>query len=437
MAMVMLTPNGESVAAVEEAPADGKLYGRKDTAWEEVPAYVPEAPEDGSDYTRGNGEWHKLPDTTEAQRLTHDEVDAIQYAEDPSKSNPFLTLSQLPYLEKRLGNFELSEWPDGLSTLYSVCFGNGTFAAVGDNCAASSPDGQHWTLSEAANGYWRSVAYGGGVFAAVGLNGAAMYSEDPQALTWTESTAPEGDWAAVTYGNGCFVAVSDGKIMRSLNGKNRWSAKDVPAGYGEAITFGNGIFAAIGSKGVMTSPDGKEWTERDVPKATWRCGDYGDGRFITLAGKCAYSDDFGETWQVTELPSGGWDAVQYGDDFFVAVGNSAQCITADKDHLEFEQFTVPNFIWRDLAFGLDTFVVVGSGIMSAKVIDAAAAINNANNPNGTNVFATMLDLKNCREAVDSKIAQLQDTLNTQDAAIEAIKTAITELRESLIMREGE
>lgn len=429
MAMVMLTPNGESVAAVEEAPADGKLYGRKDTKWEEVPDnYAPEAPKDGSYYARGNGEWRVLPDTTQAERLDYNDVDAVKYAESPSKTNPFLTLKQLPYLEKRVGDFKLEEWPDGLSALYSVTFGNNIFAAVGDNCAAISSDGRNWTVSATPSGYWRSVAYGGGVFSAVGLNGHAMYSQD-NGLTWEESTAPAGDWAAAAYGNGCFISVCDGQVMKSINGKTGWSAKDVPAGYGEAVAFGNGVFIAIGFKGVMTSTDGENWTEQTAPKATWRCGDYGDGKFIILAGKCAYSEDLGSSWEIKELPSGGWDAVQFGDGFFVGVGNSSQCIIANSEYLEFEQKSVPNFIWRDLAFGLDMFVAVGSGIMTANIVDAASAINNANNPNGTNHFATVLDLNQILD----RISRLENELIDMTGDL---STEISEIKSSLTMKEG-
>jgi len=42
---------------VEEAPEDGKLYGRKDAEWEEV---IEEAPEDGKTYGRKNADWAEI-----------------------------------------------------------------------------------------------------------------------------------------------------------------------------------------------------------------------------------------------------------------------------------------------------------------------------------------------------------------------------------------
>ncbi len=428
MAMIMVTPTGESVSAVEEAPVDGKLYGRKNEAWKEVPENMPDAPIDGEYYARKNAAWAALEGISEAlekaEQVTQNHIDAAKYAANPSKDNPFLTQSEMPYLEKRVADFERMEWPDGLSTLYSVCFGEDIFAAVGDNCAAVSSDGRNWEIKETPSGFWRSVAYGGGVFSAVGLDRHAMYSED-NGQTWLSSTAPTGDWNAVAFGNGFFIAVSEGKIMKSTDGKTGWSSKKINSGYGEAVCFGNGTFTAIGSAGAMTSTDGENWSLREVPKATWRCGDFGDGRFVMLAGKCAYSDDGGVTWEASSLPSGGWDAVQYGGGFFAAVGNSAQCIIANSQTLDWEQKSVPNFIWRDLAFGFDTFVAVGSGIMAAKLVDTAAALNNSNAPNGTNTFATMLDL-----------ALIQDVVTTQATVINTLQTEIQTLKNSLIITGG-
>lgn len=52
---------GTTVAdAVPEAPNDGKLYGRKELAWEEVVAEVEEAPIDGNQYARQDGAWVEI-----------------------------------------------------------------------------------------------------------------------------------------------------------------------------------------------------------------------------------------------------------------------------------------------------------------------------------------------------------------------------------------
>lgn len=335
----------------------------------------------------------------EFYHLTKDQAEAAMHAKAPGADNPFLTVGELPYLEKRVTDFRLLKKPDGIGQLYGATFGTDAFVAVGDDCCVTSSDGETFGKRVCPAGFWRGVAYGGGVFAAVGLGGKAMYSED-KGETWSESVAPEGDWNAVAHGNGAFVAVADGKIMRSLDGKTLWTAKGVPAGYGLDVAFGNGVFAAIGPKGVLTSPDGENWTPRDTPHATWRTGDYGDGKFLALGGKCMASEDDGETWTKSDLPAGGWDDVKFGGGFFVAVGGASSCMASPSGVLNWELRDVPNFVWSALAFGLDTFVAVGSGIMAARIVDVAAALHGANAPNGTNVFATVTDVNGVKKELD-------------------------------------
>ena len=415
--MAMITGiNGETVSAVEEAPQDGKLYGRKDAEWSEVPAGLEEAPKDGGLYARKDAGWDKLPDLTQAARVTQDHADAMEQANHPGADNPFLTAADMPALEKRVADFVLLDKPEEAGALYAAAFGAGAFVGVGDNCAVRSVNGTNWELlANVPAGYWRGAAFGGDVFAALGLGGKAMYSEDG-GLTWSLGTAPAGDWHALTYGNGMFVGVCSGKIVRSLDGKTGWTAKNVPEGYGEDIAFGNGVFVAVGPAGALVSTDGENWTPVSTPKATWRCVEYGDGKFIALGGKCMVSTDGGQTWTESALPSGGWDAVCHGGGFFVGVGNSDQRIVSPAEALNWRQTDAPNFLWRGLAFGLDTFVAVGSGIMAARVVDAAAALNSANGPNGTNAFATLADLAGVRDAVAD------------------FRAALESIRESLIMR---
>lgn len=51
-------------SGISDAPVDGKLYGRQDAAWTEVPAGtgggIAEAPEDDAHYVRKNAQWFKL-----------------------------------------------------------------------------------------------------------------------------------------------------------------------------------------------------------------------------------------------------------------------------------------------------------------------------------------------------------------------------------------
>lgn len=333
----------------------------------------------------------------EFYHLTKDQAEAAVHAKNPSKDNPFLTAGELPYLARRVTDFELIKKPSGIGQLYGVTFGEGRFVAVGDDCGVISPDGTLWFEQPVLKGFWRGVAYGGGVFAAVGLGGKAMYSADG-GKSWRESVAPEADWNAVAHGNGVFVAVADGKIMRSLDGKTQWTEKAVPGGYGTDVAFGDGLFLAVGPKGALTSPDGENWTERDTPRATWRAVGHDGERFLILGGKGATTKD-GTVFDLHTLPAGGWDAVVHGGGFWVAVGGAYSCMVSPSGILDWKLRDVPNFVFSDLAFGKDTFVAVGSGIMIARIVDVAAALDGANAPSGTNVFVTMEDLKEVRAAI--------------------------------------
>ncbi len=351
--------------------------------------------------TTDHQELDNLQGGTEEERyhLTKNQHDGAVFARDASASNPFLTVGDLPPLERRVEAFSLAERPKGLGQLYGVTWADDRFVAVGDDCACVSPDGELWIKQAVPTGYWRGVAFGGGTLVAVGLSGTVMYSEDSGEV-WQEGVAPPGDWNSVAFGNGMFVAVTDGSIMRSLDGRTQWVAKSVPQGYGISVSFGNGVFAALGNKGVMTSTDGETWEVRETPHSTWRALDYGDGVFLALSGRCMTSTDDGATWALEEKPPvGGWDALTYGGGFWVAVGGAYSCMVSPSGELDWELRDVPNFIWHALAFGKDTFVAVGSGIMYARIVDVSAALNNANAPNGTNIFVTMDDLKEMKAAI--------------------------------------
>src|SRR5699024_5822217 len=59
-------------AGIPDAPSDGTLYGRKDAAWEEVPAGggIPDAPTDGNTYGRKDGDWEVVSAGGESPTVT-------------------------------------------------------------------------------------------------------------------------------------------------------------------------------------------------------------------------------------------------------------------------------------------------------------------------------------------------------------------------------
>lgn len=376
------------------------------------------------------------PDRSEFYHVSKNEREAAAMSSAPSVSNPFVTMSDVPYLDKRVTDFTLADRPDGIGTLYAVTHftdrnGEHHFVAVGDGCACVSHDGVKWTAVESeviSGGDWRGIAYGGGVLSAVGLRGSGAYSKDG-GLTWHEMTVPEGDWNDIAFGNGVFIAVCNGRAMHSLDGISLWTARDIAPDIAENIAFGNGVFTIAGPGGIITTTDGIRYDERSSPSATWRGAAYGGGRFAVIGGKCMTSAN-GVNWNVTPaaLPAGGWDSLTFGDGFFVGVGSSANVIVSESPDMRtpvvFELKNAPNYVWRDVCFGMDRFVAVGGGIMTAFVVDVAAALAAANMPNASNPFVTMVDLDEAKEEIAEKIDDVISDLDEVREKAEGLTEAV-------------
>ena len=346
----------------------------------------------------------------EFYHLTKDQAEAALFARRPARGNPFLTKEDFPAFEKRVTEFRRVKKPEGTGQLYGAAFGRpagfeeGKFVAVGDNSCIVSLDAETWEKREIPKGFWRGVTFGMGLYVAVGMDGHTAASADGDG--WTPCIAPDGDWNSITYGNGIFVAVADGQAMTSLDGRTQWSAKTVPEGYGRCVVFENGTFVSIGPKGVLLSVDGRNWTPRPIPHGTWRAVAVGEGKLVALSGKCAVSGDEGETWEQVPTPAGGWDALTYGAGFFVAVGGAAACMVSPADTIRWELRDVPNFVLSGAAFGKDTFVAVGSTILTAHVVDTAAALNAAHAPSGENFFVTAADMERFKASLLQEIVAL-------------------------------
>lgn len=94
-------------------------------------------------------------------------------------------LSENPSLESNSTGWSGS-FMDGSSItadLTSVTWGAGTFVAVGNNFAATSPDGLEWTVRTIPSGNYLSVAWNGSIFAA--YDATANVSTSPDGITWT------------------------------------------------------------------------------------------------------------------------------------------------------------------------------------------------------------------------------------------------------------
>jgi len=278
----------------------------------------------------------------------------------------------------------------------SVTYGEGIFVAVGQgptNNVMTSVDGVTWTRRSAPNQQWTSVTYGNGKFVATALSGTKVVMTSDDGVTWVLQDSPTSAWTSVTYGNGLFVAVSESNvgnatpqwIMTSPDGIT-WTTRTPPAADGQrwsSITYGNGKFVAVADANptggtsthrVMYSADGITWAYgTNAPLNNWFSVTYGlgsdnVGRFVAVAfggsDRIMTSTD-GIAWAVVTDPasktlgtSDFWYAVGYGGGRFLAATYGSNKIMSSTDGLIWTSETGFANVWRSIAYGSETFVVV-------------------------------------------------------------------------------
>jgi len=181
-----------------------------------------------------------------------------------------------------------SPFPD---TMHSVCFGAGTFVAVGDGGVVhTSSDGTTWDAGQRPVLFTlNKVIYANGEFIAVGNAGAIVTSSN--AVDWTvQNSGASNDLYAVAFGNGKFVATGlNGQLALSSNGTD-WALGTNSSVGPWWITFGNGVFVAAGpGTSVEVSADGQTWASFGLPflgfswPHTLYQVEYGNGMFVAVA----------------------------------------------------------------------------------------------------------------------------------------------------------
>ena len=217
-----------------------------------------------------------------------------------------------------------------------VAFGNGLFAAVGENAnIQTSADGTNWVnafshTAKTLNG----IAYGGGRFVAIGTAGFFVQSTD--GVAWTENSAGSDTYRGLTYANGQFVAVGEsGAIGTSTNG-TAWTARTSGVNkWLNSVAYGNGTYVAVGFEGtVLRSGDGISWatapsfTNRSLTHIT-----FGNGQFVAVSSfGTIYTSPDGTTWTArTANVSNNLQGITHGNGLFVAVGDEATITTSPDD----------------------------------------------------------------------------------------------------------
>jgi hypothetical protein len=250
----------------------------------------------------------------------------------------------------------------------ALCYGNGTFVAVGIGLLAVSTDGIHWTHRDQASSVTTSAlqaaAYGGGTFVAVGENGTIVSSQDGAQWSAASSSAGNSTLWAVAYGGGSFAAVGDGGlILSSQDGVDWTAASPVETNSLSGVAYGDGLFVAVGSTGVtLTSTNDSLWALEDSGIRNDLQGlAYGGGLFVAGAGDEFLTSPDGAVWTVENFePGTNVAGLAYGNGVFAAVGDSGLILISSDGVNWATNSSGTSADLYSVTYGGGTFLITGS-----------------------------------------------------------------------------
>jgi len=287
------------------------------------------------------------------------------------------------------------------NNLSAVAFGSDTFVAVGSGyypggVVLSSSDGSNWiqclSLEPAS---LHAVTYGNGQFIAVGSEGVALISTN--GIDWlTHKTGFTNTLSGITYGKGMFVAVGgdvgsrypfdpgNHVILTSPDGM-QWTLRDSGTNGLGAVAFGNGMFVAAGGyhlledhvghshSAILNSHDGIGWDRVPLDLYSTPSGvTFGAGRFMMVrnssrgglhgdGASSANGVDWVRSPQIGYLV--GLYGVAFGNDTFVVVGSYGYMFSSRNLTNWTTRRFEPNFslshTLQGVTYGKGTFVAVG------------------------------------------------------------------------------
>lgn len=195
--------------------------------------------------------------------------------------------------------------PPFLSSLRSIVYGNGRYAAIGQGSHIyASDDGVQWS-KQADTEVLTQILFGNGIFLASayrpGANSAAPFTtfiyRSSDALTWTKLPFVfDGSLALRAFANGVFVAQGVASfqrfVMTSRDGE-QWTRRFTGSNIGFVSTayggFGAGHFVLLSPAAVLSSVDTLGWGERGVnapmgvaEEALHPALAYGNRAFVTV-----------------------------------------------------------------------------------------------------------------------------------------------------------
>lgn len=267
-------------------------------------------------------------------------------------------------------NNDITNWQQVIDTnnFIDVAFGNLTFVATRSNGVHYSTDGISWNATNPAGFVGGKLAFGNGLFVNAGISGTdAKVFTSVDGFAWDLRVTVSGltmDFTDVEYANGKYVLIVEGSGIKEVYNSTDgiiWSFESTISVSGNftAITYGIGtwVISMSGSPGTMlTSYDGSSFTDQTTGFSSLTVF-FANGVFTT--GK-HYSYD-GSTWVAASAPNTPV-SITYGNGYFMAVTDTEIKYLYSIDGITWTADTPPNTSnFKGVAFGLNTFVSVGSG----------------------------------------------------------------------------
>ena len=326
----------------------------------------------------------QIPDTAKAkERLTvvSSYADMMNLTESNVQDGDWVYINDAEYPLAFVVDSSRQEFVEhsvtGVSSIYQVVCGNGTFVAVAKDSKyfVYSKDGINWVRTTASSMArdWRTICFGNGKFVAPAANSTVfVYSTD--GINWTEGTISSTAriWRSICYGMDKFVMVSKDSayFAYSSDGIN-WTEDDIGTIDREwrCVCYGMNLFIAVvlSSNYFAYSTDGINWSLITVGSTSrsWRSVCFGNGMFVAVADSTntyAYSYD-GINWTENTLVSyRKWTSICYGNHMFFITCESGHYYEYSIDGINWTEvsFSDTNRRWYSSCYGLGLFVAVSS-----------------------------------------------------------------------------
>lgn len=252
----------------------------------------------------------------------------------------------------------------GSNEMLDVVYANGLFVACGVNEIFTSEDGKIWT-QRTSQAKLFSVCYGNERFIAVGSGGMVYSSADGETWSSVQLSVSE-DYNRIRYVNNTFIIVGNyGTIITSPDGET-WTVRNSGTESNLwGIAYGNNMYI-VGGGFVLISTDLETWTSYSLPVQSDVCRSiaFANGMFVLGSGRwgTVYTSTDGQTWIVRDEPSehNGAVTVEYLNNMFVLVSGVWDYILTSKDGLNYKPSTRISKSFNAVAYGQDKFVFVGN-----------------------------------------------------------------------------